>query len=91
MPADRCLARRLAERSSHGTIEQEDGGPRRRSPRASFKADDAKGTPELPGASTPATGGDQDATPPSHNPPLPADLSSEDPVAEPLSAEPVTA
>ena len=50
-----------------------DGGPRRRSTRAAFRADEGK-VPELPGASTPATGGDQDATPPSHNPPTPADV-----------------
>ncbi len=65
-----------------------DGG--RRSARSAFKADEGKPA-ELPGASVPATGGAEDATPPSHNPPLPADLSAEDPVAEPLSAEPVTA
>ena len=56
-----------------------DGEPRRRSARASFKADDGKPA-ELPGASVPATGGSPDAAPPSHEAPLPADL-----VAEPAA------
>ena len=57
-----------------GANEGGDGGPRRRSSRASFKADDGRPAQELPGTSTPATGGSQDATPPSHNPPTAADV-----------------
>ena len=56
------------------------GEPRRRSSRATARADDAnKASPELPGASTPATGGAQDATPPSHNAPLPSEMSPVEP------------
>ena len=63
----------------------------RRSSRAAFKADDGKPA-ELPGASVPATGGAEDATPPSHNPPLPGDMATTDPVVEPIGAGvPVTA
>ena len=58
-----------------------DGGPRRRSSRVSARADDGKTSPELPGASTPATGGSQDATPPSHNPPMASELSPAEPAA----------
>ena len=69
-----------------------DGEPRRRSARSAFKSDEGKPA-ELPGASVTSTGGAEDATPPSHNPPLPGDLSPVDPLAEPVGAgaEPVNA
>ena len=59
-----------------------EGEPRRRSTRAAFRADEGGAKPlaaspdaPLPGASTPATGGFQDATPPSHEPPMAREMS----------------
>ena len=58
-----------------------DGEGRRRSSRASFKADDGKPA-ELPGGTSDAvTGAPHDATPPTHEAPLPADLAAEPAVA----------
>ncbi len=95
MKAIEIIMREMADsiiEGKTGRSENKSGpGPEggRRSARAAFKADDAKPAAELPGTSSPAvTGVSPDATPPSHNAPLAADVSPEPEVE---AAEPVVA